>query len=249
MLNSISEENRRIYTATISRSSLQNIAKYCIGQTLSSKLVNIVSQQVRKDICEVVEEAAKYSRRTCCSNVTMEHLLFAMKEHCIDLDLMHVEYTWPKDEDTEATAPREPNRKLSETSHTVEKGSTSPAAGMDLTDFLAAPNKWLQREPLYLMTYLKFPLSVEQQEYFVQVTDNCMGFSESTRCESLELLSTDSSLQPMLHKLCHFIGEAVTVNVAEHNFFLLSYLMRMMRSLLINPHLKLHNYVSVPIPF
>lgn len=252
-LDSISDDWKRIYTATLSRTSLQNIAKHSIGETLTGKLIHTVAKNVRKDISKVVAEAVKYARRTRSSKVKMDHLLFALEEHNINLDLLHINYTWPepKDIDKPVTKSRIIRRPFSMPSEIFlrrkRERSMSPDAKVRDTP-TGTRNQWLKREQVLLMANKKFPLSKEQQEFYVLITETCMGISESTRREALQRLSSDSSLQPMLSKLSLFIGEAVKVNVVQQNFALLLYLMRMVHSLLINPHLKLHNYVSY-LPF
>ncbi|ALC46625.1 mia, partial [Drosophila busckii] len=95
-----------------------------------------------------------------------------------------------------------------------------------------------------LMPIKKFPLSKEQQEFYVLITETCMGASESVRREALQRLQLDSSLQPMAPTLCTFISDAVKVNVVQKNFVLLVYLMRMVHALLGNSNLQLQSYVS-----
>ncbi|XP_023176956.2 transcription initiation factor TFIID subunit 6 [Drosophila hydei] len=252
-LDSISDDWKRIYTATLSRTSLQNIAKHSIGETLTGKLIHTVAKNVRKDISKVVAEAVKYARRTRSSKVKMDHLLFALEEHNINLDLLHINYTWPepKDIDKPVTKSRIIKRPFSMPSEIFLRRkrarSMSPDAKVRDTP-TGTRNQWLKREQVLLMANKKFPLSKEQQEFYVLITETCMGISESTRREALQRLSSDSSLQPMLSKLSLFIGEAVKVNVVQQNFALLLYLMRMVHSLLINPHLKLHNYLHIFIP-
>ncbi|XP_030556289.1 transcription initiation factor TFIID subunit 6 [Drosophila novamexicana] len=251
IMDSINEDWKRIYTATLSRTSLQNISKVYIGETLTGHMVHTVAQNVREDISKIVVEAVKYARRTRSSKVKMEHLLFALEEHNINLDLLHLNYNWPESEDKEDTVStsRVIKRKCQMPLDTasIRRRSLTPEARA-LTAPTSAPKRWLKREQVLLMGNKKFPLSKEQQEFFVLITETCMGISEPTRRDALQRLSSDSSLQPMLPKLSLFIGEAVKVNVVQQNFALLLYLMRMVHSLLVNSNLKLQNYLHLFIP-
>ncbi|XP_032294936.1 transcription initiation factor TFIID subunit 6 isoform X3 [Drosophila virilis] len=216
ILDSVNEDWKRIYTATLSRTSLQNISKVYIGETLSGHMVHTVAQNVREDISKIVVEAVKYARRTRSAKVKMEHLLFALEEHNINLDLLHLNYTWPESEDKEDTVStsRVIKRKCKMPLDTasIRRRSLTPEARV-LTAPTSAPKRWLKREQVLLMGNKKFPLSKEQQEFFVLITETCMGISEPTRRDALQRLSSDSSLQPMLPKLSLFIGEAVKLHL------------------------------------
>lgn len=91
-------------------------------------------------------------------------------------------------------------------------------------------------------------LSVEQQLYYKEVTEACVGSSEAKRAEALQSLSTDPGLYQMLPRFCTFIAEGVKVNVAQHNMALLIYLMRMVKALLDNSSLFLEKYLHEIIP-
>lgn len=91
-------------------------------------------------------------------------------------------------------------------------------------------------------------LSVEQQLYYKEVTEACVGSSEAKRAEALQSLSSDPGLYQMLPRFCTFIAEGVKVNVAQHNMALLIYLMRMVKALLDNSSLFLEKYLHELIP-
>ncbi|XP_046853349.1 transcription initiation factor TFIID subunit 6-like [Xenia sp. Carnegie-2017] len=91
-------------------------------------------------------------------------------------------------------------------------------------------------------------LSVEQQLYYKEVTEACVGSSEAKRAEALQSLSTDPGLYQMLPRFCTFISEGVKVNVAQRNMAVLIYLMRMVKSLLDNTSLFLEKYLHELIP-
>lgn len=91
-------------------------------------------------------------------------------------------------------------------------------------------------------------LSMEQQLYYKEITEACVGSCESRRAEALQSLSTDPGLYQMLPRFSTFISEGVRVNVAQNNLVLLIYLMRMVKALLDNPTLYVEKYLHELIP-
>lgn len=91
-------------------------------------------------------------------------------------------------------------------------------------------------------------LSMEQQLYYKEITEACVGSCESRRAEALQSLSTDPGLYQMLPRFSTFVSEGVRVNVAQNNLVLLIYLMRMVKALLDNPTLYLERYLHELIP-
>ncbi|XP_041348183.1 transcription initiation factor TFIID subunit 6-like [Gigantopelta aegis] len=91
-------------------------------------------------------------------------------------------------------------------------------------------------------------LSVEQQLYYKEITEACVGPDESRRSEALQSLATDPGLHQMLPRFSTFISEGVKVNVVQNNLALLIYLMRMVKSLMDNPTLYLEKYLHEMIP-
>merc|ERR1719309_1022009 len=91
-------------------------------------------------------------------------------------------------------------------------------------------------------------LSVEQQLYYKEITEACVGSDEPRRAEALQSLACDPGLHQMLPRLCTFIAEGVRVNVVQHNLAILIYLMRMVKSLLENQTLYLEKYLHELIP-
>ncbi|KAF7271491.1 TBP-associated factor 6 [Rhynchophorus ferrugineus] len=91
-------------------------------------------------------------------------------------------------------------------------------------------------------------LSVEQQLYYKEITEACVGSDEIRRGEALQSLSSDPGLHEMLPRMCTFIIEGVRVNVVQNNLALLIYLMRMVKALLDNQSLYLEKYLHELIP-
>lgn len=91
-------------------------------------------------------------------------------------------------------------------------------------------------------------LSVEQQLYYKEITEACVGSDEGKRSEALQSLSTDPGLHQMLPHFTSFIAEGVKVNIVQNNLALLIYLMRMMKSLMENQTIYLEKYLHEFIP-
>ena len=96
--------------------------------------------------------------------------------------------------------------------------------------------------------YATHELSVEQQLYYKEITEACVGSDEGRRSEALQSLTYDPGLHQMLPRLCTFISEGVKVNVVQNNLALLIYLMRMVKALLDNHNLYLEKYLHELIP-
>ncbi|XP_073255065.1 transcription initiation factor TFIID subunit 6-like [Porites lutea] len=128
---------------------------------------------------------------------------------------------------------------------TADKGKKQAAvkkAGINTTAE-SAEDKNKQTKP-----QVTHELSVEQQLYYKEITEACVGSCESRRAEALQSLSTDPGLYQMLPRFSTFISEGVRVNVAQNNLVLLIYLMRMVKALLDNPTLYLEKYLHELIP-
>uniref|UniRef100_A0A673XDH8 Transcription initiation factor TFIID subunit 6 n=1 Tax=Salmo trutta TaxID=8032 RepID=A0A673XDH8_SALTR len=91
-------------------------------------------------------------------------------------------------------------------------------------------------------------LSVEQQLYYKEITEACVGSCEAKRAEALQSIATDPGLYQMLPRFSTFISEGVRVNMVQNNLALLIYLMRMVKALMDNPTLYLEKYLHELIP-
>lgn len=104
------------------------------------------------------------------------------------------------------------------------------------------------RETVQVKQLATHELSVEQQLYYKEITEACVGSIEQRRCHALNSLSHDPGLHQMLPRLCTFISEGVKVNVVHNNLALLIYLMRMVKALLENTTLYLEKYLHELCP-
>lgn len=106
----------------------------------------------------------------------------------------------------------------------------------------------LEGAPFRLKPRSIHELSVEQQLYYKEITEACVGSCEAKRAEALQSIATDPGLYQMLPRFSTFISEGVRVNVVQNNLALLIYLMRMVKALMDNPTLYLEKYVHELIP-
>ncbi|XP_075235997.1 TBP-associated factor 6 isoform X2 [Lycorma delicatula] len=103
-------------------------------------------------------------------------------------------------------------------------------------------------ETVHVKQLATHELSVEQQLYYKEITEACVGSDEGRRAEALQSLASDPGLHEMLPRMCTFIAEGVKVNVVQNNLALLIYLMRMVKALLDNQSLYLEKYLHEIIP-
>ena len=82
-------------------------------------------------------------------------------------------------------------------------------------------------------------LSLEQQLYFTEITEACIGLSDQKRVEALTSLSSDPGLYQLIPYLSNFITEGIRVNVAQKKLSNLKYLVKMAKALLDNTTVSL----------
>ncbi|KAI1898812.1 hypothetical protein AGOR_G00076210 [Albula goreensis] len=112
----------------------------------------------------------------------------------------------------------------------------------------AAENKGKDKCVIRMKPRSTHELSVEQQLYYKEITEACVGSCEAKRAEALQSIATDPGLYQMLPRFSTFISEGVRVNVVQNNLALLIYLMRMVKALMDNPTLYLEKYLHELIP-
>ncbi|XP_068148740.1 transcription initiation factor TFIID subunit 6 isoform X1 [Drosophila tropicalis] len=127
----------------------------------------------------------------------------------------------------------------------LDQGLNKDAAGKPTTGKM---HKLKNVETIHVKQLATHELSVEQQLYYKEITEACVGSDEPRRGEALQSLGSDPGLHEMLPRMCTFIAEGVKVNVVQNNLALLIYLMRMVRALLDNPSLFLEKYLHELIP-
>ena len=102
---------------------------------------------------------------------------------------------------------------------------------------------WTKLKPLQAHS-----LSLEQQLYYKEIADACIGLSDSKRQDALSSLANDPGLYQLLPQFTNYITEGIKVNVAQRKLNVLKHLLRMVRSLLENSSLSLEKYLHEMIP-
>ncbi|PIA38257.1 hypothetical protein AQUCO_02800138v1 [Aquilegia coerulea] len=101
--------------------------------------------------------------------------------------------------------------------------------------------------PVEIKLPIKHVLSRELQLYFDKITELTVSRSESVLFkEALASLATDSGLHPLVPYFTYFVSDEVTRSL--NDFPLLFALMRIVRSLLQNPHIHIEPYVRACLP-
>ena len=104
--------------------------------------------------------------------------------------------------------------------------------------------EWSRLKPLQAHA-----LSLEQQLYYKEITDACVGLTSESRCqEALSSLTVDPGLYQLLPQFTSFITEGVRVNVTQRKLAVLKHLMKMTQALLENPALTLEKFLHELIP-
>ncbi|XP_072385085.1 transcription initiation factor TFIID subunit 6-like [Diabrotica undecimpunctata] len=91
-------------------------------------------------------------------------------------------------------------------------------------------------------------ISMEQQVFFLRLTEGIFGYSEQIRNERLRILASDCNIQYLLPYLSTFIKDGIHANIAYPDLTLLIYCVRMVKSLLGNPHINLVPVLHEIIP-
>ncbi|XP_077238315.1 TATA BOX ASSOCIATED FACTOR II 59 [Tasmannia lanceolata] len=101
--------------------------------------------------------------------------------------------------------------------------------------------------PVDIKLPVKHVLSRELQLYFDKITELTVSRSDSVLFkEALVSLATDSGLHPLVPYFTYFVADEVTRSL--NDFLLLFALMRVVRSLLRNPHIHIEPYLHQLMP-
>ncbi len=130
------------------------------------------------------------------------------------------------------------------------QGSKSSKPDSKVPDMKSGGQKGLlpKRSDTKLKPVITHELSVEQQLYYKEITEACVGSYEQKRTEALHSLASDPGLYQLLPRFATFISEGVKINVAQHNLALLIYLLRMIKALMENTTLYLEKYLHELVP-
>lgn len=91
-------------------------------------------------------------------------------------------------------------------------------------------------------------LSLEQQLYYKEMTEACIGGSDTKRQEALVNLSTDTGLYQLLPYFSNFIAEGIKVNISQRKLNVLKFLMKMAKALADNPNIYLEKCLHQLVP-
>lgn len=91
-------------------------------------------------------------------------------------------------------------------------------------------------------------LSLEQQLYYKEMTEACIGGSDTKRQEALVNLSTDTGLYQLLPYFSNFIAEGIKVNISQRKLNMLKFLMKMAKSLADNSNIYLEKCLHELVP-
>ncbi|RYR60087.1 hypothetical protein Ahy_A04g017182 isoform A [Arachis hypogaea] len=129
----------------------------------------------------------------------------------------------------------------------------SPSTGSSLFIVISVPAEAKKNEqkddnlPVDIKLPVKHVLSRELQLYFDKVTELTLTQSESVLFkEALVSLATDSGLHPLVPYFTCFIADEVSHGLS--NFSLLFALMRVVKSILQNPHIHIEPYLHQLMP-
>ncbi|KAK3918177.1 Transcription initiation factor TFIID subunit 6 [Frankliniella fusca] len=157
---------------------------------------------------------------------------------------------WLAIEGVQPTIPENPPpvSKDAQKLESVDPASKLGANNKDGSKSAAKVQKPRNVETVHIKQLATHELSVEQQLYYKEITEACVGSDEARRTEALQSLSADPGLHEMLPRMCTFIAEGVKVNVVQNNLAFLIYLMRMVKALLDNSTLFLEKYLHELLP-
>ncbi|KAE8075588.1 hypothetical protein FH972_014286 [Carpinus fangiana] len=120
-------------------------------------------------------------------------------------------------------------------------------------EVIAAPSDVKKHEqkddalPVEIKLPVKHVLSRELQLYFDKITDLTMSRSDSVLFkQALASLATDSGLHPLVPYFTYFIADEVSHCLSDYSLLLA--LMRVVRSLLQNPHVHIEPYLHQLMP-
>jgi len=106
----------------------------------------------------------------------------------------------------------------------------------------------LQDWPKLKQVQVTHSLSLEQQLYYKEMTESCIGGSDSKRQEALVNLSTDTGLYQLLPYFSNFIAEGIRVNISQRKLNMLKFLMKMAKALADNSNIYLEKCLHELVP-
>ncbi|KMZ01642.1 transcription initiation factor TFIID subunit 6 isoform X1 [Drosophila simulans] len=256
--NEMPDKDESFRKHSLSPRSISAIFFHSTGQRLDDEVAQWLSFNVKEDIKNLLNEAGKYMRRIRDRRLQLSHIQHAVRMHD---DLCHDIFFRLVHCDDCTMRPAKNVLKTVREAVTTAKGdeplvfcpeSVQESVQESVSEISLEPpplhSGWMKVEQVLLKPCKRYPLSMEQQNFFELVTEACVGDLESRRVRALKALSTDPSLEDLLPRLTKFIADAVAINMAQQNLSLLLYLMRMVQALLKNQRFSLLQYLHLLLP-
>ncbi|GMR63077.1 hypothetical protein PMAYCL1PPCAC_33272, partial [Pristionchus mayeri] len=106
--------------------------------------------------------------------------------------------------------------------------------------------------PLIETVQLQMPqveaLSVEQQTYYKEIVEACVGMDDRKRQEALTSLEMDTGVQALLPRFALYIFDATRVNIINRSLTVLIYIGRIIRSLITNKSVSMEPCLHLILP-
>lgn len=110
------------------------------------------------------------------------------------------------------------------------------------------PPKPKRDRVLIEVTNYPHTLSMQEQRYYLQLTESIFSFSDQARGKSLRTLATDYTIRFLTPQLCVFIKETIELNLVTGDLMFLLHAIRMVNSLIVNPHVDLLPHMHILMP-
>ena len=108
---------------------------------------------------------------------------------------------------------------------------------------VSSGTEWSKLKPLQAHA-----LSLEQQLYYKEISDACVGISDTKRIEALASLSSDPGLYQLLPQFSSFITEGIRVSMSQRKLQTQKFLLKMVKALFDNPTLSLDRCLHELVP-
>lgn len=258
--------------SNVPKEAIEVVAQSIGISNLSPDVALALTPDVEYRVREIMQEAIKCMRHSRRTILTTDDVDSALKLRNVDpiygfasgdplrfkraaghKDLFYIDDKDVEFKDViEAPLPRAP-LDVSITAHWLAIEGVQPAIPENASvEALAAYSDVKKSEykedglPVEIKLPVKHVLSRELQLYFEKITELTRRSSSTLFKEALVSLATDSGLHALVPYFTCFVADEVTRNL--NNFPLLFALMRLVRSLLQNPHIHIEPYLQQLMP-
>ncbi|CAA0832430.1 Transcription initiation factor TFIID subunit 6 [Striga hermonthica] len=230
----------------VQKETIEVIAQSVGISNLSPDVLPALAADVEYRVREIMQEAIKCMRHSRRTTLTTDDVDSALSMRNVEVCLHVIEAPLPKAPlDTAVIA------------HWLAVEGVQPAIPenppSEALQMLSLPSDNRKTEAkeegvhIDIKLPIKHVLSRELQLYFEKITELTVSRSESPLFkEALVSLATDSGIHPLVPYFTYFVADEVSLNLS--NFSLLFALMRLVRSLLRNPHIHIEPYLHQLMP-